>query len=192
MRRIFPITGLTLFAGALAAVAGASEPEELDVRQAMVEGVNPATLAIWDVGNNALDEDGGLDPALMDDAAWARLHEAAQSLATYGHGMANAHGIRASGPDLVEGKVPEGAASREQIQAMIDGNPDGFRAHSAEMERQARAIADAAAARDLEAAGPLINQLDGMCESCHLDYWYPDQKALVESIRQAGGDDPAR
>lgn len=172
MRRIFPITGLTLFAGALAAVAGASEPEELDVRQAMVEGVNPATLAIWDVGNNALDEDGGLDPALMDDAAWARLHEAAQSLATYGHGMANAHGIRASGPDLVEGKVPEGAASREQIQAMIDGNPDGFRAHSAEMERQARAIADAAAARNIETTGALVFTFDGTCQGCHEGYWY--------------------
>src|SRR3990167_4706333 len=128
MKRKMRMTSLAVLSsilGACAAVVTSPQDEALDVRQAMVEGVNPATLAIWDVGNNALDEDGGLDPALMDDAAWARLHEAAQSLATYGHGMANAHGIRASGPDLVEGKVPEGAASREQIQAMIDGNPDG-------------------------------------------------------------------
>jgi hypothetical protein len=138
----------------------------------MVEGVNPAALAIWDVGNNALDEGGGLDPAMMDDAAWAKLHEAAQSLATYAHRMAEAQVIRASGPDLVEGKVPEGVSSREQIQAMIDADPVGFRAHSAEMERQARAIADAAAARNIETTGALVFTFDGTCQGCHEGYWY--------------------
>ena len=29
---------------------------------------------------------------------------------------------------------------------------------------------------------PIIDSLDGVCEGCHLDYWYPDQKALVEKI----------
>jgi len=158
-----------------ASAAPDGDAEMLDVRAAMVEGVNPAALAIWDVGNGAMNEDGGLDPALMDDAAWAKLHEAAQSLATYAHRMAEAPVIRASGPDLVEGKVPEGVASREQIQAMIDANPDGFRAHSAEMERQARAIADAAAARDLAATGELVFSFDGTCQACHEGYWYLPQ-----------------
>jgi hypothetical protein len=28
----------------------------------MQDRVNPAMLAIWDVGNNALNDDGGIDP----------------------------------------------------------------------------------------------------------------------------------
>ena len=41
-------------------------------------------------------------------------------------------------------------------------------------------LADAAAAHDIDRAALLINQLDSVCESCHLEFWYPDQKELVE------------
>ena len=44
------------------------------------------------------------------------------------------------------------------------------------------AVVKAANARDAAKAGPIIDSLDGVCEGCHLDYWYPDQKALVEKI----------
>ena len=83
--------------------------------------------------------------------------------------------IRASGPDLLGGEVPEGVASREQIQAMIDANPEGFRGLAAEMGRQATAIATAAEARDLGAASELLLTFDGACETCHQAYWYPRQ-----------------
>ena len=39
-----------------AAAASADLPASANVRAAMVEGVNPAALAIWDVGNDALDD----------------------------------------------------------------------------------------------------------------------------------------
>ena len=147
----------------------------LDVRAAMVEGVNPAALEIWDIGNSAMTDDGGLDPELMDAAAWARLHEAAQSLAIYSHRMAEAGTFRASGPDLVGGEVPEGVAPREEIQAKIDANPAGFRALSAEMGRQAQAIAEAAAAKDLQKTGELVFAFDAVCQTCHEGYWYPSE-----------------
>ena len=153
----------------------ASASEALDVRAAMVEGVNPAALAIWDFSNNMMTDEGQLDPALMDAAAWARLHEASQSLADYARRMARAEVIRASGPDLVGGEVPEGVSSREEIQAMIDANPDGFRALSAEMGQQADAIAAAAESRDLAAASDRILAFDGACQACHENYWYPQQ-----------------
>jgi len=35
---------------------------------------------------------------------------------------------------------------------------------------------------------PSRDQLDGVCESCHLEFWYPSQKKLVDAIRKAGGD----
>ena len=40
----------------------------------------------------------------------------------------------------------------------------------------------AANAHDAAKASPIIDSLDGVCEGCHLDYWYPDQKTLVEKI----------
>ncbi len=160
-----------------AAIADAPEPaaQAVDVRANMVEGTNPAALAIWDVGNAATDENGALDPTLMDAAAWAKVKEAADSLAIYAHRLATAKDLRASGPDLVDGKVPEGVSSKQQIQAMIDANPAGFRASAASMEQQAQALAAAAGKRDLKAAGDLIATFDQACQACHQAYWYPKE-----------------
>jgi len=163
---------IVIAALAIGAAAVAAEPQKVDVRANMVEGVNPAALAIWDVGNAAMDENGGLDPTQMDAAAWAKLQESAQSLGTYAHRLAAAKLIRATGPDLVDGKVPEGVASRAQIQAMIDANPGGFRAAAATMEQQAQALGGAAETRNLEKAGELISVFDQTCQACHENYWY--------------------
>lgn len=160
-------------AAVLAGQAIAADPvATVDVRANMVEGVNPAALAIWDVGNNAIDDSGGLDPAQMDAAAWSRVAEGAQTLATYAHRLAAAKTLRASGPDLVDGKVPEGVASREQIQAMIDANPGGFRAVAGTLEEQANALASAAKDRNLQKASGLMSSFDQTCQACHQNYWY--------------------
>jgi hypothetical protein len=51
-------------------------------------------------------------------------------------------------------------------------------------------IASAARAHDDARAGMLIDQLDGVCENCHLEFWYPNQKTYIEKIRRSGGNDP--
>lgn len=174
MRSLLLLAALAIGGSAIGDARTPAAPP-VDVRANMVEGVNPAALAIWDVGNAAMDENGGLDPAQMDDAAWGKVKEAAESLATYAHRLAAAKAIRASGPDLVDGKVPEGVSSRQQIQAMIDANPAGFLASAANMEQQAQALAAAAGKRDLKATGDLIASFDQACQACHQNYWYLKQ-----------------
>jgi cytochrome c556 len=171
---IAAIVAAAVMAGG-AGLAAKKGPDAVAVRANMVEGVNPAALAIWDVGNAALNDENGLDPAQMNDAAWLKIQEAAESLRTYAHRLATAKVIRASGPDLVGGKVPEGVSSREQIQAMIDADPAGFRASATKLEQDADALAKAAKARDIKATGELVFTFDTSCQSCHENYWYQKQ-----------------
>ena len=163
--------------GLFAAAAFAQEGATVQTRQAMVDGVNPAALAIWEVTNAAMNDEGGLDPALIDREGWGRLEEAAQMLKVYGKRMAEAKAIVAGGPDLVSGELPPGVASKEQIQAMIDVDPDGFRAVSADMASQAAALVAAAKTRDAQATGDLAAGIDGACQSCHTRYWYLQEPA---------------
>jgi len=167
---IFAASAVVMACQALAAPPKA--PTTVDVRANMVEGVNPAALAIWDVGNAAMDDSGGLDPAQMNDAAWSKVRESAETLATYAHRLGAAKTIRATGPDLVGGKIPEGVASRAEIQAMIDANPAEFRASAVNLEAQAKALAAAAGKRDLKTTGGLISSFDQTCQGCHQNYWY--------------------
>ena len=141
-------------------------------REAMVAEINPAALEIWDVSNNALSDTGGLDPALMDEAAWARLQEAAQMLEFSSRRLERAQSISAGGPDVVTGEVPPGVSTKAEIQAKIDADPEGFRTLSGLMAERARALADAAKARDALAAGDVTLRLDEPCQSCHQRYWY--------------------
>jgi cytochrome c556 len=149
--------------------------DEIDIRQAMIEGVNPAALAIWDVGNNATDDEGNPDPSKLDPAALARLREGAQMLETDSKFLAVAEHLRASGPDLVGGRVPEGVASREQIQAAIDADPAGFRAYSRAMGGQAEMIRAAIEGGDRNAVADRVRSFDGACQACHENYWYVTQ-----------------
>ena len=155
--------------------AQATADGAVDVRQAMIDGVNPAALAIWDVGNNAIDEQGQPDVSKLDVPALARLREAAQTLGTYPELMGEARVLKASGPDLVGGRLPEGIASREQIQAAIDADPAGFRAYSKAMGAEADGILSAIQAGDRASVASRVASFDGACQSCHERYWYVNQ-----------------
>jgi cytochrome c556 len=163
------IGALALFAaGALAQSSPA-----LHTRQAMIEGVNPAAVAIWDVTNSAIDEEGALDPALMTAQNWGRIEDGATRLEAAALHMAIAQTLVADGPaNLRSEDLPPGTASREEIQAMIDADPEGFRAVARAMAERAAALVAAARLRNVVAVGDLAAGLDQDCTSCHTRYWY--------------------
>jgi hypothetical protein len=175
MKNQVAVAVIALAGAFLAGRVGAAAPMPagtVEVRSNMVEGINPAALAIRDVGSDARAEDGGLDPARMDSAAWSKLADAAESLGTYAHRLAAAKVIRIEGLDLVGGKVPEGVSTQAQIQAMIDANPAGFRASATVLEQQAKALAAAADKHDVKASAELMASFDQACQACHQNYWY--------------------
>jgi hypothetical protein len=157
--------------GFLLASCHASSPippsRAVDTHEAMVGGINPAALAIWDVGNKATSDTGAWDPALMDQAAWARLQGAARLLEHHSRRMAEAD-ILYVGDHNDE---LEGFASRAEIQAMIDADPDGFRELSLKMADDARELLDAARARNLRRSADMVDAMSESCGTCHSRYW---------------------
>jgi hypothetical protein len=161
--------------GALAVFAAealAQPAAPLDIRSTMQERVNPAMLAIWDVGNNALDDDGGIDPKLMDDGKWARIVDAAGQLSKASKDIAAANAFIAAAPGNTE--VGEGEITMAAVQQHLDHDPAGIRQMAAALADHADHIAAAARARDARTAGDLIGETDAVCESCHMTYWYPE------------------
>ena len=161
--------------GALAvftAEALAQPVAPLDVRSTMQDRVNPAMLAIWDVGNNALNDDGGIDPKLMDDAKWARIVEAAGQLSAASKAIASASTFMAATPGNSE--VGEGEITMAAVQQHLDHDPAGLKQMAAALADHADHIAAAARAKDAKMAGDLIGETDAVCESCHMTYWYPE------------------
>ncbi|MEO0061853.1 MAG: hypothetical protein RLZZ08_413 [Pseudomonadota bacterium] len=172
MKKIGMIGAAVLLAAAVAGAAAASD-DTLFLRSAMKDRVNPAIFGIWDITNNAMDDNGGIDAKLMNADKWAIVEARARDLAQASRALASATTIRANAPG--DEKVDAGAVPMSAIQGYLDANPAAFRALATTQAEHAEKLAAAAKAHDAAAAGELVAGLDGVCESCHSRFWYPDQ-----------------
>jgi len=169
-------------------VTAASERTLHDI---MTDGIDVRADEVWAIGNAAIDEQANLDAAKMTDVDWDKLSASSTGLRQAALDLANLDPIVVVKPGgkIVDEGVPGGDTAAE-VQANVDRNPQGFRDMANTLAGHMAELATAAQAHDAAKAGPLINQLDAVCEACHLDYWYPSQKALVEEFMDSGVVDP--
>jgi len=164
---------------------------ELTVHDVMKEQIDGNADPIWEITNGALDNEAQIDPAKMTDEQWAEVERralavksGADTLAAMKKLVVIKPGERISDQDVPGGTTPE------KVQAHLDAHPDDFREFAGVLSAHMADLAAAAQKHDAKRATPLVDQLDGVCENCHLEFWYPEQRALVQSIRKSNGDDP--
>lgn len=174
------VPALALLAGCSAEPKPAAAPAPT-FHDVMKDKVDVNADALWDVANAAIGQDGGLDPQKMTDAQWTQIatraeavQQAALEIARMDPVVLARRGVKISDEGL------PGGHTAAQVQAQIDANPQGLRDMAEVLAVHMGDMAKAAHAHDAARAGPLIDQLDTVCEDCHLEYWYPTQKALIE------------
>jgi hypothetical protein len=179
---------------ALLLVAGCHKQEaasgQKTFHEIMKDEVDKRADDVWAIGNAHISDQAGIDAASMSDDDWKKLASAAVSLQQAALDIANLKEpivIVKPGVKIADQGVP-GGDSPESVKANIDKDPQGLRDHANSLAADMADLAKAANKRDAATAGPIINQLDSVCESCHLEFWYPSQKDLVNKIRQEGGD----
>lgn len=168
---------LLALSGAVAIVAAcattaATPSGVVDVRAAMQEQVNPAMLSIWEITNNAMNDQGGIDAAQMDAAKWQQIAAGADKLAASGKAMAEATAYVAAAPDNAD--VGEGEVSMADVQRHLDSDPRLFGQMAAAFAAHSEKLAEAARNQDAATASDLVVEMDGVCESCHARFWYPE------------------
>ena len=181
---------------ALALIAACSQenepPAEPTVHEVMLEQIDGNADPIWDITNIALDETATIDGSKLSDAQWAELERRALAAKAGADMLAAMKTFTVAKPGVkISDEDIEGGTTAAKVQAYIEARPQDFRQFAGVLSAHMADLAAAAKTHDAARATPLVDQLDGVCESCHLEFWYPDQKAEVEAIRRAGGDDPA-
>jgi hypothetical protein len=157
-------------------VLGADAPEA-NLQVTMLTQVNPQGLALWDITNAAQDADGNFDGSKVTAATWARIAEIGAALEQGGHTLAaNGRIIAAPAGAKLQDEDTPGASKAPDVQRHLDAKPAVFRSHALELQKTGTAVAAAAKKHDAKAIGELANSLDGVCEGCHLAFWYPSQK----------------
>ena len=183
-------THLTILALALLAAGCSSqdktEPKEAElttIHEFMTQRIDPDADAIWAIGNDALDEDASMNPAKMTDADWANLRTAADRMAGHARTLENLDPLVVTKPGVkIADEGAEGAPTPAMIEAHLRKDTDVFRALADSLTTHATDLSAASAKKDHANAGRLINEMDGVCESCHLEFWYPEQKQLMQEM----------
>jgi cytochrome c556 len=169
----------TADAAAAPAAAPASDASPVGTVKDVMKGiVDPNAMAIWDaVGAESGANGDVVEKAPKNDAEWAvvehnalTLAEAANLLITPGRPMSRPEEANAkSQPDAPE-------LTPAEIEKKIADNRAEWVKHAKELQATAVKAMAAAKAHDKDGLLNVGEAIDSACESCHVVYWYPDEK----------------
>ena len=161
---------------AIAAIAAAQPVPTLF--ETMERVVVPTSKALWDVSNSKQDDNGNIDASKITDAEWKHIEVAATQMKVAADTLAEAAHVVVAPPGVsIQDQASSGSSSAQQVQAFIDADPAGFVERAKALAASAGAMRQAASTRNAGQFGDAASALDGVCEECHIKFWYPQQMA---------------
>ena len=152
-----------------------------DLMDAMVD---PSAEYLFDNIVEIVDEKGIIDKTPKTDDEWKEVRRRAVMLVEAPNLLVTP-GRKVSNPGE-KAEYPEVELPPEQIQRLIDGDRDAF-VHRAQRLQDAAVLAlKAIDARDKKELFAKLGDVDKACESCHLHYWYPNDKRAREAAKEDG------
>ncbi|HUQ51112.1 MAG TPA: hypothetical protein VM692_02755 [Gammaproteobacteria bacterium] len=158
-----------------ATAADADYSPAISVDEIMESMVMPSAQQLWDAVGVDVSEKGSIEKKPETDEQWAQLRAAAVTLveATNALVVPGRHAAPASKPASPEGSGELGAA---EIEALLAKERPAWVAHAQVLRATAMQALAAVDARDTDKISEVGGAIDEACESCHLQFWYPDQK----------------
>jgi cytochrome c556 len=181
-----------VFVGAVALLLAAAcsntrraEPELIapatikDIMDSMVE---PSADFIFDSVAEIADEHGISQKAPQTDEEWKEVRRRAVQLLEAPN-LLTMPGRKVARPGE-RSENPEVELQPEQMQTLVDRDPALFRTRARALQDAAQAALRAIDAKNPKGLFDAATRLDKACESCHLQYWYPNDKRAQEAAKQ--------
>ena len=180
--------------------AGAVAADKASVKPGRNPAENTAALTIKDIMDSRVDPSGDFLFESVEDIADKRgithkaPHTAKQWAAVRHHlqvlmdapALLSTPGRQAAHPED-RSKNPAVENQPEQIQKLLDAQHADFVVRAGRLRDAAAVGMKAAEARDPKALFVAISGIDKACESCHLHYWYPNDKRAHQAAKEEGG-----
>ena len=150
---------------------------DLTLNDGMKGVIAPKTQIVWDIGNKAMDSQGNPDGSKFSDDDWKQIIAAGEQVSATAKALAGVDHLKVALPGVrIESEGDPGAWSAAEVQRAFDADPKAFQAHAMNLAAVTDATVKAAKARDARAMGDASNQIDAICEACHMQFWYPNLK----------------
>jgi cytochrome c556 len=173
------VTALCIGIGVATAQTRPMQPDkdgyipDLSVAEIMESIVMPAAQALWDAVGVDVTEKGEIEKKPETDEQWAALRAAAVTLAEATNSL-TVPGRHAAPPGAKAANDSE--LGPEAIEALLAKQRPAWVAHAQILHIAAIQALAAVDARNLDAITETGGTIDEACESCHLQFWYPEQQ----------------
>jgi hypothetical protein len=147
---------------------------DITIAEIMESIVMPSAQALWDSVGVDVTAQGQIEKKPETEEQWAALRAAAVTLAEATNLLVMPG--RHAAPPGTESENPESELSPAAIEALLAKDRPAWVAHAAVLHATAMQALGAVDARDLDKISEVGGAIDEACESCHLQFWYPDQK----------------
>jgi len=170
--------------GAFGSVAGAqvrpTQPDkdgfipDISIAEIMESIVMPAAQAVWDAVGVDVTEKGEIEKKPQNEEQWAALRASAVTLLESTNSLTVPG--RHAAPPGAKSENPDAELTPEKIDALLAQQRPAWVAHAQVLHAAALQALAAVDARNLDAITEAGGTIDEACESCHLQFWYPNQQ----------------
>lgn len=147
---------------------------DISVAEIMESIVMPSAQLLWDAVGVDVTAQGEIDKRPETDEQWAQLRAAAVMLAEATNALVVPG--RHAAPPGSEAENPDAELAPAEIEALLAKDRPAWVAHAAVLHATAMQAIGAIDARDVDAISEVGGAIDEACESCHLQFWYPEQQ----------------
>jgi hypothetical protein len=159
----------------------------VSIRELMQNIFDPFADNIFNAVATTITKDGVDEHKPTSDEDWAKVMQGAVALAE-GTNLLKLHPRLAAPMDYTFDPAERGPNAPElapaDVQKKIEADPALWNRHVNELRAEAVKVIDIVKARDADKLFLAGSSLDGVCEKCHLEYWYPGDKKLFENAAQ--------
>lgn len=170
-------------AGPAAAPApGADMTAVVSLRELMQNLVDPLSDNIFEAVGSDVTAKGVVETRPTTDEDWAKIRQGAIVLAEASSLLKLPRKV-APADDYVS-KNP-GELPPAEIEASIEKNRGAWNAYANAMRAEALKVIDIVDKKETDKLFQAGSDIDRVCESCHLAFWYPSERDLVEKNRRS-------
>jgi hypothetical protein len=154
----------------------------VSVKELMRDMIDPASDFVFDSVGTVITKRGRVETEPRTDADWEKIRIGAVTMAEGVYLLKVPRPFAPPGDENNStGPEPE-ELSPAQIKAKLEADPVLWNAKIEALRNVGLEVLEIVKRRDVKELWDACENLDQACENCHLEYWYPGEKALLKKL----------
>jgi hypothetical protein len=154
----------------------------VSVKELMRDMIDPASDLVFDSVGTVITKRGRVEKVPKTDADWDKIRIGAVTMAEGAYLLKIPRPFAPPGDDNNSTGPEPPELSPAQITAKLQADPVLWNAKIEALRNVGLEVMDIVRRRDVNELWDAGENLDQACENCHLEYWYPGERALLKKL----------